>query len=269
MTGAMTLPFAARAQSGSGVNSGTVTLVAKDAAVSPDPVPPDSPSVGTIPMSFNDTMFASMTELTAQAWCQRGQNIDHKSLNSPNYAEAAFGGQGNNNFSYCRCNVREGLHVRGPGYFNVSNCWLQATGQGDDHADGIQAYAPGSRGTITVRNTSVKMSNTAATAGMFVADNWTGTIDIQDCMFWGGPFGLRLHPDAGGDNDVYLKNVYFVGPFAYGPIYFSDYGGHVNHIRKWENVCKATIENGVLKPGSPIKPPKPVAEKRGRLPVRD
>jgi hypothetical protein len=259
MTGAMTLPFAARAQSGSVVNySGTVTLVAKDAAVPPDPMPSAPPSVGTIPMSFDDPMFTNMTETTSSYNLQTGQSASHKSIRGPASGDAASTGWGNNNWDYCRCDSREGFHVCGPGYFNVTNCWVQAFGQGADHADGIQAYSPGSRGTIKVRNTSIRMSNTSATAGMFVADNWTGTIDIQDCMFWGGPYGLRLHPDVGGDNDVYLKNVYFVGPFAYGPIYFSDVWGHVNHIRKWENVRNATIENGVLKPGSPIKPPKPV-----------
>jgi hypothetical protein len=258
MTGAMTLPFAARAQSGSGVNSGTVILVAKDAAVPPDPVPPDPPSVGTIPMSFNDPMFTNMAETTSQVWCGTGENASHKSVTGPASGDVSFGGSGNNNFDYCRCDGREGLHVGGAGYFNVTNCWIQATGQGLDHADGIQAYAPGKRGTLKVRNSTMKVNNTSATAGVFIADDWTGTIDIQDCMIWGGPYGLRVHPDVGGDNDVYLKNVYFVGPFAFGPIYLSDVLGHVNHIRKWENVRNATIENGVLKPGWPIKPPKPV-----------
>jgi hypothetical protein len=186
MTGALTLPFAARAQSGSVVNySGTVTLVAKDAAVPPDPVPPDPPSVGTIPMSFDDPMFTNMTETTSQIWCQKGQSISHKSVKGPASGDASFGGNGDNNWDYCRCDGREGLQVRAAGYFNITNCWIQATGQGADHADGIQAYAPGSRGSIKVRNSTMKLNNTSATAGMFIADNWTGTIDIQDCMFWG------------------------------------------------------------------------------------
>src|SRR2546430_4022932 len=110
MTGAMTLPFAARAQSGSVVNySGTVTLVAKDAAVPPGPVPPDPPSVGTIPMSFDDPMFTNMTETTSSYNLQKGQSASHKSIRGPASGDAASTGWGNNNWDYCRCDSREGF----------------------------------------------------------------------------------------------------------------------------------------------------------------
>ena len=52
-----------------------------------------------------------------------------------------------------------------------------------------------------------------------------------------------------------MRNVYFVGPFGYGPYLFSDVAGHRNIFELWENVCNATIVNGKLVPGTPI--PKP------------
>ena len=88
-----------------------------------------------------------------------------------------------------------------------------------------------------------------------MADNWTGTIDLENVVFNGGPYGMRLHPDTGGDNLIYLKNVYFVGPFGFAPFLFADAGGHRNIISLWENVRSATIVNGVLVPGALIPSP--------------
>ena len=100
------------------------------------------------------------------------------------------------------------------GTFTYQNCYLEAKGVGDDHADVIQAYAPGARGTIVLRNTHIRAYNQAATAGLWVADNWTGGIDIKDTIFQGGPYGLRFYSDVGGDVTLDMENVYFVGPFG-------------------------------------------------------
>src|SRR5687768_18364700 len=92
-------------------------------------------------------------------------------------------------------------------------------GTGDDHADGVQTYSPGDRGTIRIRNSTIKCGLDAATAGLFIADNWTGlrdgspTLDCENVLFWGGPFGLRCHSDRNGDVRVSLKDVFFAGPF--------------------------------------------------------
>ena len=48
-----------------------------------------------------------------------------------------------------------------------------------------------------------------------------------------------------------------IGPFGYGPYLFGNYGGHRNIFEVWENVCWATIQNGVLVPGKAI--PKPAS----------
>ncbi|HEX3134585.1 MAG TPA: Ig-like domain-containing protein [Planctomycetota bacterium] len=99
------------------------------------------------------------------------------------------------------------------------------------------------------------MGTTAVNCGVFVADNYIGTFTFDNVVFWGGLFGLRIHPDVGGDQYVSLKDVYFVGPFAYGEFNFGDVAGHVVHFTKWENVRHATIVSGVLVPGALIPCP--------------
>jgi hypothetical protein len=219
---------------------------------------PQNASVGDIPLTFNDPIFKGMTERTSQLWLSKGQNLSRTSIKEQVSETASIGMSGDNNVDHCRIDSREGFRVSGSGAFTISNSYIESQGMSGDHADGLQAYSPGNRGTLTIRNTTFHSHNHDATAGIFIADNWTGTIDLQDVVFIGGPFGLRVHPDVGGDNQVYLRNVYFVGPFQYGALRFSDVGGHVNHIMLWNNVRNATIVNGVLVPGSLIAPPKPV-----------
>ncbi|WP_245320001.1 Ig-like domain-containing protein, partial [Bradyrhizobium sp. LMTR 3] len=138
----------------------------------------------------------------------------------------------------------------------ISNSYLESTGQGSDHADTIQIYAPGSTGNVTITNTTIVAHNTAATAGMFVADDWSGTLTFDNVVFQGGPFGLRIAADA-NDISVSLKDVYFVGPFGYDDILFQEVNADIN-ITQWENVRSATIVNGELVPGPLIPPPFPV-----------
>ncbi|WP_143275431.1 hypothetical protein [Bradyrhizobium canariense] len=237
------------AANGNGSATGAATI--NDAA--------QSTSVGAIPLTFNDPMFTGMTERTSQVWLSKGQNLSRTSIKEQVSEPASIGMSGDNIVDYCRVESREGFRVGGSGTFTISNCYIKTEGIAGDHADGLQAYSPGSRGTLTIRNTTFHGHNYDATSGIFIADNWTGTIDLQDVVFIGGPFGLRVHPDVGGDNQVYLKNVYFVGPFQFGALLLSDAGGHVNHVKLWDNVRNATIVNGVLVPGSLIASPKPVS----------
>lgn len=245
-TGSIALTVGAANGNGSATGAATIDDV------------PQSTSVGAIPLSFNDPIFTGMTERTIQLWLSRGQNLSRTSIREQVSEPASIGMSGDNTVDYCRVDSREGFRVSGSGTFTIRNCYIETQGLSGDHADGLQTYSPGNRGTLTIRNTTIRSHNHDATAGIFVADNWTGTIDLQDVVFIGGPFGLRIHSDVGGDNYVYMKNVYFVGPFQYSPLLFSDVGGHVNHIMLWDNVRNAAIVNGVLVPGSLIVPPKPV-----------
>jgi hypothetical protein len=157
----------------------------------------------------------------------------------------------------CRISSRECVRIGGSGSFLIDNCYLEALGVEPDHADVIQAYSPGSRGTLKVSNTGIVTHGVAANVGLFIADNWTGTIDLENVAFVGGGvnFGLRIHPDAGGDNIIKLRNVFFIPPFRYAPYLFGNVGHRKNIIELWENVRMATIENGKLALGPAL--PKP------------
>ncbi|WP_148287896.1 hypothetical protein [Rhodopseudomonas sp. B29] len=157
----------------------------------------------------------------------------------------------------CRVNSRECVRVGGGGSFLIDSCYLEALGVESDHADVIQAYSPGSRGTLKVSNTAIVTHDVAANAGLFIADNWTGTIELENVAFIGGGvnYGLRIHPDTGGDNILRLRNVYFIPPFRYAPYLLGDVGGHKNFIEYWEGVRLGRILEGKLVAGQVLPRP--------------
>lgn len=210
-----------------------------------------SAATGTIPLSYNDARFNSNTASTNVAGGS-GLIVTKKSITDTGDVASIYC-QGSATIDTCRVNSREGVRVGGPGLVSITNCYLEATGIGADHADVIQAYAPNSTGTIMIRTTAIAAHPQNATAGLWIADGYQATVDLKDVVFIGGPYGFRAHPD-GGDNFISLENVYFVGPFAFGAIYLGDTAGHHNVIVKWINVRNATIVNGVLVPGTAIPP---------------
>jgi hypothetical protein len=209
-----------------------------------DPTPPD-----TVPLSYDDARFSGNAASNAVT-IAGGGTLNNKSITQTGSIASIVTREGAT-IQTCRVNSRECVRIGGSGSFLIDNCYLEALGVGADHADVIQAYSPGSRGTLRVSNTAIVTHNVAANVGLFIADNWTGTIELENVAFIGGGvnYGLRVHPDAGGDNIIRLKNVFFVPPFQYAPYLFGDYGGHKNFIQLWDNVRKATIVDGVLIPG--------------------
>jgi hypothetical protein len=214
-----------------------------------------SAPAGTIPLSYNDARFNNNIA-SDTASIGAGETLSNKSITETGDIASILMRDGGT-VQTCRVNSRECVRIGGSGSFRVDNCYLEALGSGSDHADVIQAYSPGSRGTLRVSNTAIVTHNVAANVGLFIADNWTGTIDLENVVFIGGGvnFGLRVHPDAGGDNIVKLKNVFFVPPFKYGQYFIGNYGGHKNIIQQWDNVRNATIVNGALVSGSVIAKP--------------
>jgi hypothetical protein len=239
-TAATTYSISCQGPSGSTMRSASVTVIGGSA----------SGGTGTIPLSFNDPAFTGMTD-SGRIFIPNNGTVSHLSIvdNSGHAVISTYGG-GNATIDTCRIVAREGIRVGASGIVRIDNCWLEARGISGDHADVIQAYAPGSIGTIHVTNSTLRAYNSNATAGLWVADNWAGTVRLENVVFWGGPFGLRLHADTRGDVHVFLKDVFFVGPFGSSPYYFLDYGGHRVIIEQWDNVRQATIVNGVLVPGA-------------------
>lgn len=217
---------------------------------SSDPLPP-----GTIPLSYNDAQFSGNAVSNA-VMVATGGTLSNKSITQTGSIASIVTRDGGT-IQNCRVNSRECVRIGGSGSFLIDNCYLEALGVGLDHADVIQAYSPGGRGTLRVSNTAIVTHGVASNVGLFIADNWTGTIDLENVAFIGGGvnYGLRVHPDTGGDNIIKLKNVFFVPPFRYASYLFGDHGGHKNIIQLWDNVRNATIANGVLAPSSII--PKP------------
>jgi len=209
-----------------------------------------------IPLQYDDTRFGR-NEASGAVKLPPNGTVSNKSITETNGTASIVIGNGGT-IRNCRVNSRECVRIGGSGTFLIDHCYLEARGVENDHADVIQAYSPGSRGILKVTNTAIATHDIAATAGLFIADNWTGTIELENVAFIGGGvgFGLRVHPDTGGDNIVRLKNVFFVPPFGYGPFYFKDFGGRKNIIELWENVRIATISNGQLVPRKPLPKPR-------------
>jgi hypothetical protein len=171
--------------------------------------------------------------------------------------DASVGGLGSFNLDTVRIDSREGVRIAGGGDININNSYIETTGLAGDHADGIQAYAPGASGDITITNSAIVSHNNAnATAGVWIADNYGGSLTLNNVMFEGGPYGLRVAADQ-QDITVALKDVYFVGPFGGGPFLLQEVNADI-HITQWDNVRYATIVDGVLVPGALIPPPFPV-----------
>lgn len=211
--------------------------------------------MASIPLTWNDPMFSSVTTSNSVT-LQNGGTLSNRSITDTG-STASVVGLGSFSIDDVRINSEEGVRIGGGGNINISNSYIETTGVGADHADGIQAYAPGSSGNVTLTNTAIVSHNTAATAGMFVADSYSGTFTLNNVMFEGGPYGLRFASDGPGDINVAMKDVYFVGPFEYGPLLFQETGAQI-HITQWDNVRYATIVNGELVPGALISAPLPV-----------
>jgi hypothetical protein len=203
-----------------------------------------------IPLTWNDPLLNGATNSGAVT-LQNGGTLSYKSITADGSSASVYG-NGSFNLDHVRIDSSEAVRIGGSGNITISNSYLEATGSGSDHADVIQAYAPGGTGDVTITNTTIVAHNTAATAGMFIADDYAGKFTFNNVVFEGGPFGLRMH-GGGGDISISLTDVYFVGPFQYDPLYLTDL-----NITHWENVRYATIVNGELVPGALIPPPLPV-----------
>jgi hypothetical protein len=207
--------------------------------------------MAAIPLSWNDPMFNGVTS-SGSVTLKNGGTISNQSITDSGDI-ASVVGYGSFTVDGVRINSTEGVRIGGSGDIVINNSYIETKGGSGDHADGIQAYAPGSTGNVTITNTTIVSHNSNATAGMFIADDYNGTFTFNNVVFQGGPFGLRFAADDKGLT-VALKDVYFVGPFEHDPLLFEKVNADI-HITQWDNVRYATIENGELVPGAPISAP--------------
>jgi hypothetical protein len=220
---------------------------------SPAPAPAPSPSPSPVsgpPLTFNDARFNNAISIPGPLSIPVGGSLTDRSIEEFSGDSTIFCG-GSCNMTRVRVNSRECVRLTS-GNMVITDSYLEATGQGDDHADGIQAYSPGSHGTLTLRNTSIVAHNTAATAGIFIADNWKADmVDLENVMFKGGPYGFRLHEDGYTAGHLRMKNVCFVGPFGFGMMIIDP----LAIIDEWTNVNECVIQNGQLVITKPIPRP--------------
>ncbi|HEX8182588.1 MAG TPA: hypothetical protein VF575_03220 [Candidatus Saccharimonadales bacterium] len=219
--------------------------------------PPPPTGIHRFPYSFGDTQF--FTNMTASSPIRLGCET-RSNLTITTHAEPASVnnncGSGTSTINRVRLGadvnggVREGYRCNGSGTMVIQNSWLEAQGIGDDHADVIQCYNPNNSPTATMRvsNTTIRGYNSSATAGLFVADSYAADVYLSDVLFWGAPYGLRIHTD-GRPGKLYMNNICFYGTsyadhsFRTGPMLLSPY---TPSIMEWNNVNWCTISNGNL-----------------------
>jgi hypothetical protein len=209
-------------------------------------------------MSFNDPIFAGVTNGSVGQVLANGVSLTDKSFANANNGNQIITLNGNNTLTRVRVGLptREGPRVAGNGTFTFNSCWIEVDGTGADHADCIQTYAPGSSGSLVLNNTTLRAYKSGerggiGSAGIMGGENWVGSFVFRNVLFWSGYVAAHLYPDVGGDIHFNWENVYFVNSSpSYGP-----YGGHKVVVDRWVNVCNATIVNGVVVPGAPLARP--------------
>lgn len=248
--GAMPPTAAAQEQKSNPAPASSSPAPAAVPAPIPEPAPSSMPSSGP-PLSFDDARFTSAASYSRlDNGVPDGGSIADRSYIYYEVGDNTVGCWGSCTLTRLRIQSRECIRAI-KGNIVISDSYLEATGQDDDHADVIQAYGPGNHGTITLRNTSIVAHNTSATAGIFVADNWKpDLVDLENVMFHGGPFGLRLHADGYMNAHLRMKNVCFVGPFRFRKFFITDF-----IIDEWTNVNDCVIQNGQLVVVRPIRRP--------------
>jgi len=216
--------------------------------------PGEVPGTGaSFPLSWTDPIFANVAT-SGSVVLSNGGLLTDKSITA-NGPQASVQCNGACTLTRVRISSGEGVRVGGSGAVVINSSWIESQGVPGDHADSIQCYAPQDIGSVSIYNSTVHAHNDNATAGLFSADGYQGDFHLENVLFWGGPYGLRIHTD-GKPTNVYMKNVYFVGPFLYSRMLIYDGGSGVKPvITHWENVRDATIENGKLVPGTLIAQP--------------
>ncbi|MGP9813807.1 hypothetical protein ACTZWT_20040 [Rhodopseudomonas sp. NSM] len=232
-----------------------LTLASAGTAIAepvPTVVPASDPApAAAVPLSFDDPIYAKVVSHSGRIKLPPGSSRTDASI-VENSGEPTITCGGSCDLLRVRIQSREGIRCVS-GNINLTWVYVAATGIGGDHADGVQCYSPGSQGTVTVKNSTFRMAG-STTAGYFSADNWRGSHVLENVLFDGGGYGLRIPADGG--SSVSLKNVYFVrGSFQYGPYAFDTVKGQRISITRWENVRWASWSGDQLVLGDLIPRP--------------
>ncbi|WP_143274146.1 hypothetical protein [Bradyrhizobium canariense] len=234
----------------------------------------------TVPMSWNDSRFASNTpaaETGAGAKFTAGTQANKDWNNNPDYTNGDqsctwIGDSATSVFTMRKCRVdwREGPRIAGwnGATFNMDQCYINCVGKTGDHADAIQAYAgrSGSVVNFNVSNTFIRAyTDTAAKAKygngfigstcFFWANYMRGSVSFANVIMRGGQRMFTLNTDT-GTTHLSFDRVYFIDDPGLSWEFSNNnsYGGTLI-IDRWNEVRKATIVNEQIVPGALIPRP--------------
>jgi hypothetical protein len=201
----------------------------------PPPPPPPPPPTGTWPASWTAPIFANVVSRGLNSYNMSGTSQDFEIVTTS--GEPVVGCQ---NFTARRFRARgrEGIRFCGSNVL-AEDFYLEITGSGSDHADGVQAYGGG--GQTNMKNLVLRRGNIilrgASNAGIFMADGAGAELTLESVRVdaAGAPNGALFIANVSGDhgcvslkfNDVLVSpSVRFVGLGS---------GGGCNII-EWTNV---------------------------------
>jgi hypothetical protein len=203
-------------------------------------------SPAPFPLSWDDPVFANAVD-SGSLTLSGGATASDLSIALPPEDPYAATCCGTYTLERVRIRAREGVRVAS-GSVTLRWVWSEAEGQPGDHSDPLQCYGDG--GNTFVHNTTFRAYNHDSSAGYYASGGFLGFHHLENVLFWGGPYGIRINSDGG--YGIALKDVYFVeGSFDYGPFSIRI------PVTQWENVRWARIENGALVVGDPIPVPIP------------
>lgn len=231
-------------------------------------------TVGIIPMTFNDSIFAS--NVPGQVFSNPITQGPSGTISNQDWNETpgyASGDQcwtwlgGNLNMNQCRVDWREGPRLAGAsGTFHVDQCYINCVGKGTDHADAFQGFVQ-TGGTFLLTNSHIRAytpqegldkygAGTVGSTCFFWADASQGLIQVQNTIIHGGDRMFTVNADAGTTTHINFDHVYFVVEPGYPETWlFSATTGGTLVVDQWNEVRQASIVNGVIVPGTPIASP--------------
>lgn len=234
----------------------------------------------TIPMSLSDARFASNTAGVAEEVVVSGTRLNKTWSDNPAYTDGnqcmSWSGSVSTdilNMTKCVVDWREGPRIESDaGTLNMDQCFINCVGKTSDHADGIQFFNIGGAGIINITNTCFRSYTDAEAASVygagfigsdavFWADDFQGTINFVNCLFWGGARGVSINADVGVVH-VSMNNCFFaMSPNQVPYSNVNSYGyliqptGGTLVIDSWTNNFDATISGTTITPANLIPSP--------------
>lgn len=123
---------------------------------------------------------------------------------------------GDGGFTLLRVNIHntsDGVRCDG---CTISDSWIHDLYvNGADHNDGVQRYA--GAGTDVIRHNRIE-APPWQNAAIFYADNWQGTLTLDNNLLSGGGYTLRIHESGSA---TVTNNTIVVGSYSAGPTNFA------------------------------------------------